>query len=151
MNTPDHSHPGLEFLGGIFERMSLRLTPRLGKSKDDWLVIEIDGPDVQGLINRPELVSALALLTGQAINQATDERVRVVLDPGGQFDARQALLEQAADDIARAVLRTGRRAVLDGLTASERRVVHTQLAEDDRVNTRSEGDDRARLLLVEPA
>ena len=68
MNAPqERSHPALDFLGGIFERMELRLEPKLGKQKDDWLVVEVDGPDVRGLINRPELVSALALLAGQAL------------------------------------------------------------------------------------
>ena len=72
-----------------------------------------------------------------------------LLDIDGQFEARRALLETAAEDAASAILKNGRRAVFTGLNASERRVVHSVLKERDDVSTRSEGDERARLLLVE--
>lgn len=140
----------LAFLGELCERLGLEVDLAADTDGDGALVIELTG-DIERLERRPDLVSALTRLTGQATGRAVDDRVRVMLDVGGRFDARKALLEQAADDIARAVQVSGRRAVIEGLSSTERRVVHTRLADDEGVSTRSEGDERARRLLVERA
>lgn len=139
------------FLTELFDRMSLAVRVTRSTLRGDQVVIELDGDDADQLEARPELVSALTLLTGQVAGRASGERLRMLLDIGGAFDARKALLEAAADDIARIVERTGRRAVLDGLNSSERRVVHNRLSEDDSVKTRSEGEEGDRRLLVERA
>lgn len=139
------------FLTELFDRMSIGVRVTRSKLRGDQVVVELDGDDADRLEARPELVSALTLLTGQVAGRASGERVRMLLDIGGAFDARKELLEAAADDIARIVERTGRRAVLDGLNSSERRVVHNRLSEDDSVKTRSEGEEGDRRLLVERA
>ncbi|MCB9526796.1 MAG: R3H domain-containing nucleic acid-binding protein [bacterium] len=139
------------FLTELFDRMSIAVRVTRSKLRGDQVVVELDGDDADRLEARPELVSALTLLTGQVAGRASGERVRMLLDIGGAFDARKELLEAAADDIARIVERTGRRAVLDGLNSSERRVVHNRLSEDDSVKTRSEGEEGDRRLLVERA
>ncbi|MEZ4469329.1 MAG: hypothetical protein R3F60_00725 [bacterium] len=142
---------GQAFLTELFERTGIALTVTDGRVEDDAVLLELGG-DVASLRRQPELAAALASLTAQVMARAIDARhVRCVLDPGGTYATRKALLETAARDVRRAVLHTGRRAVLDGLSPAERRVVHVGLAEDPRVQTRSEGDERWRLLLVEPA
>lgn len=142
---------GQAFLTEIFTRTGLALTVTGGEATEDAVVFQLGG-ETALLRRQPELAAALASLTAQVMARALDIRhVRCVLDPDGSFAARKTLLETAARDLARTVLRTGRRAVLDGLSPAERRVVHMGLAEDARVQTRSEGDDRWRLLLVEPA
>lgn len=141
----------VEFLGELADRLDLGVELTPGEVRDGAVVIELTGDGVDRLKRRPDLVSALTRLTGQAAGRAVGDRVRVVLDVGGDFDARKALLEQAADDIARAVAQSGRRAVIEGLSSTERRVMHTRLADDERVSTRSEGDEHRRRLLVERA
>lgn len=151
MSENDAAVAATSFLTEIFDRLSLAIRVARAKMRDDEVVLDIDGDDVDRLLSLPELSSALTLLAAQVAGRASGERLRVLLDIGGAFDARKSLLEAAADDIARAVERTGRRAVLDGLNSSERRVVHNRLSEDDAVTTRSEGEEGDRRLLVERA
>ncbi len=148
MAKNDAAGAALDFLGELCERLGLGVDLAVDADEDGALVLELTG-DIERLERRPDLVSALTRLTAQATGRAVDDRVRVMLDVGGRFDARKALLEQAAEDIARAVQVSGRRAVIEGLSSTERRVVHTRLADDEGVSTRSEGDERARRLLVE--
>jgi|JI10StandDraft_1071094.scaffolds.fasta_scaffold18451_5 spoIIIJ-associated protein len=142
---------GQAFLTEVFARTGLALTITGAQATEDAVVFDLGG-DTTVLRRQPELIAALTALTAQVMARAIDARhVRCVLDPDGRFAARKTLLETAARDLARTVLKTGRRAVLDGLSPAERRVVHLGLAEDARVQTRSEGDERWRLLLVERA
>ena len=72
-----------------------------------------------------------------------------MFDLDGNLAAREALLAAAARDVAEAVVANGRRAVLEGLASTERRVVHLAIQDDARVRTWSEGEAAERHLLVE--
>ena len=140
---------GRSFLSALFNHLnySIDIEHRDG---DDAIVYELNG-GVEPLETRPDLVSAITLLAAQAMSRTADKRINCLLDVGGQFEKRRALLETTADDIQRAVIQTGRKAVLEGLSSAERRVVHVRLRDSEDVETQSEGDDRNRLLLVERA
>lgn len=150
MSEPSAAEAAADFLSEIFDQLDYAIDIK-AEQRGEMCVLELDGDDIERLESRPELVSALTLLTSQAASRATGDRARVLLDVGGEFDDKKEMLEAAARDIARAVDRSGRRAVLGGLNSAERRVVHNALAEDDRVQTRSEGDESDRRLLVERA
>ena len=137
---------GAKFLTEVFDHLTTPINIA-SRADGDCLVYELTGA-TESLLSRPDLVSALTLLTSQAVSRQIDRRVNCLLDIDGQLEARRALLETAAADVARAVVKNGRRAVFEGLTSSERRVVHTVLRDEDGVKTFSEGDDRSRLLMV---
>lgn len=147
----DGTDAALAFLGELCDRLELKVELVPAGVRDEAVVIEVNGDGIDRLKRRPDLVSALTRLTAQAAGRAVDDRVRLMLDVGGEFEERKALLEAAADDIARAVQTSGRRAVVEGLSSTERRVMHSRLAEHEAVATRSEGDERARRLLIERA
>jgi spoIIIJ-associated protein len=138
------------FVGGVLERLGSRgLKVKATTSSEDTVVVQVTG-DVAGLQRNRELVAALSLLAGQVASRVGNDRWRCLLDVGGELDERKSLLEGVAAEVAEAVARTGRRAVIESLSAGERRIVHTALVEDGRVATRSEGDEEHRMLLVEP-
>jgi predicted RNA-binding protein Jag len=62
----------------------------------------------------------------------------------------EAFLADLAAEIAEVVRQTGSRAVIERLGNTERRAVHTALADAEGVRTRSEGSEANRHLLVEP-
>jgi spoIIIJ-associated protein len=139
---------GNDFLNSIFEYLKFEVEIT-GRETDEHLIYEFTG-STAGLKTRPDLVSALSLLTSQAVSRAVgDRRINCLIDIDGELEKRRSFLETAALDAARAVVTNGRKAVFEGLNSSERRVVHTRLKEDESVKTYSEGDDRNRLLIVE--
>lgn len=141
---------GRDFLDGLFERMGLDVEVTDGRVNDESVILRIEG-DTGALRRRPDLQTAISNLCAQTMARSIDVRhVRCVLDLDGDFAARKALLETAADDLARAVQTTGRHAVLDGLAAGERRVVHMALKAHAEVATHSEGEEHRRLLIITP-
>lgn len=142
---------GQDFLAGLFDRMNLDLEVTDGRLTDESVILRVEG-DTGRLRRQPDLRSAIESLCSQTMARSIDVRhVRCILDLDGDFAARKALLETAADDLARAVLVNGREAVLDGLASGERRVVHMALKAHADVETRSEGEADRRMLVVSPA
>ena len=148
MTEPTAQASGQSFLDGLFGQLDMPVSIESKSGDGDALVYEITG-EIDRLKRSPDLVSAITLLAAQAASRASGERVNCLLDVGGTYEARRELLATAASDISRAVAATGRRAVLDNLSSSERRIVHTHLRDDEEVASRSEGEERGRLLIVE--
>ena len=139
---------GAAFLNEIFDRLDLGVRAEIGETRDDTQIFALEGA-TDALDRAPGLRSAIALLASQALSRAAGHRLRCALDVDGRLAQGESLVEQAAGDIARAVSISGRRAVLDGLSAAERRVVHTALADAPEVATRSDGAGPHRWLYVE--
>lgn len=139
---------GAAFLNELFERLDLEVTAELSEDRDETLVFSLQG-QTDRLEREPDLRASIALLTSQALSRSAGRRLRCALDVDGRLAEREALLSQAATDVARAVQKNGRRAVFDGLSAAERRVVHTAVADLEEVATQSVGAGPNRLLCVE--
>ena len=137
---------GNEFLNGIFDALGLSIDIQ-HRVDGDRIVYEVSG-DTELLKRRPNLVTAVTLLTSQTASRIDGQRLSCVLDIDGQLESRRELLKIAATDVARAVQKNGRRAIFEGLNSTERRIVHTALKGDEFVETESEGDEGQRRLIV---
>ena len=141
------------FVRGLFDRMGLRAQVAARDHGEGQVEVAIQGAD--GLGRNRDLVAAVGLVSSLAAGRGRPERVRVRLDfgeaPRAEQGTRESLLTGLAADIAGFVLRTGRRAVVERLSSSERRVVHTALSDEARVSTHSEGGEQNRYLLVSKA
>ena len=68
------------------------------------------------------------------------------------IDEKEAAdLQNAAQELAELIAKTGRTARLFGVTPPVRKIMHTELNEDDRVKNSSEGYGMFRHLLLRPA
>ena len=147
--TNEFEQAGANFLATLFDKTDWDLNVSVGQARDEWHVFELEG-ETEILKKKPELVSAITLLTSQVVSRAGGSSAHCLLDFDGGFEAREAQLITLANDLASAVSRNGRKAILDSLTSSERRVVHLHLKEHEEVQTRSENIGNRRLLVVEP-
>ncbi len=146
----DPQKTGERFLRGLFQRLGAEVQVHTSAPEGDQLIFLLKG-DIAPLKRRADLTAAIGTLVGQVINNHDGPHYRCILDVGGGYLDRQRLLSTVAKDVARAVRKSGRRAVLDGLGPAERRVIHTALSEAKGLATRSEGEEGQRLLYVEPA
>jgi len=80
-----------------------------------------------------------------------DAHKDVVVDSAGYRDRRRATLESLAVRTAEQVRASGRGIELDPMTAVDRKVVHLKLKELGGVQTRSEGAEPNRFVVVLPA
>jgi spoIIIJ-associated protein len=91
------------------------------------------------------------LLNAIAHRHGEEPRKEVVVDAAGYRERRRATLESLALRTAEQVRATGEPAELEPMTAVERKVVHLVLKEREGVETRSEGMEPNRFVVVAPA
>lgn len=91
------------------------------------------------------------LLNAIAHRHGDDPRREVIVDAAGYRERRRATLESMALRTAEQVRATGAPVELEPMTAVERKVVHLVLKEHDGVETRSEGTEPNRFVVVVPA
>jgi spoIIIJ-associated protein len=74
----------------------------------------------------------------------------VVVDAAGYRERRRMRLHALAERTAEQALATGRPVELEPMPATERKLVHLRLQEYPGVETRSEGDEPNRYVVVAP-
>lgn len=131
--------------------MGLAAMATVAEESDDQIIIDMAGADIGILIGRRgETLQALQLIAAAVFHRKTGAEVRLVVDAEGYRDRRTETLTGRALQIANEVRASGKEAVLDSLSAFERRVVHMALADDPDVYTYSEGEGRDRVLVISP-
>jgi spoIIIJ-associated protein len=90
------------------------------------------------------------LLNAISHRRGEEPRREVVVDAAGYRERRRATLESMALRTAEQVCATGAAVELEPMTAVERKVVHLVLKEHAGVETRSEGTEPNRYVVVVP-
>ncbi len=118
----------------------------------DRAVVSIGGgADLQQLVGRKgEVLDALQELSRLAVQQATGERSRLMLDVAGWRADRRTELSQLGTKSAEQVLSTGTPEHLTPMTPFERKIVHDAVAAVEGVTSESEGAEPARRVVILP-
>lgn len=80
-----------------------------------------------------------------------DHDTRLTVDVGGYRQRRQEALARFATQVADDVLGSGEARALEPMNSSDRKVVHDTLSAIDGIDTRSEGEDPNRRVVIVPA
>ena len=111
--------------------------------------INIEGEDTGDLIGkRGQTLDALQYLTSVVANKGSEEYYRVKLDTKNYRERRQKTLENLAKNVASKVKKTRRKIVLEPMNPYERRIIHSYLQSDRFVETKSEGDEPNRRVVI---
>ncbi len=97
-----------------------------------------------------QVLDALQELTRLAVQSATGERSRLMLDVAGHRAERRAALVAVAKEAIDEVRTTGERKPLTPMTAFERKVVHDEVLAAGLVSE-SEGAEPRRFVVILPA
>lgn len=116
----------------------------------DRAVVSIDGgDDLTKLVGRKgEVLDALQELTRLAVQQATGDRSRLMLDIARWRADRRDRLARLGTEVAQRVQESGVREALDPMTPFERKIVHDAVAAVDGVVSESEGAEPKRRVVV---
>jgi len=122
-----------------------------GSIENESVCLNIHGEDL-GLVigHRGETLDALQYLIGLATNKLGDEWVRVLIDAEGYRAKREETLRRLAQRLAEKVRSRRRKAVLEPMSAADRRIIHVALQDDGDVETYSEGRDPYRYVVIVP-
>ena len=97
---------------------------------------------------RGETLYALQNIMAAVAGKGVEQRVRVVLDIEGYKGKREKTLEELAEKVARTVIRTKKSVKLEPMKPYERKIIHSKLQGNNRVETTSVGEEPHRRIIV---
>jgi spoIIIJ-associated protein len=122
-------------------------------STDDRRTIQVDvrGDDLSALIGRQaETLNAFQYVASLIVGKETQQWVQLVVDVEGYRSRREKQVRQIALRMVDQVIKTGRKAALEPMTASERRAIHIELRNHPAVTTESAGEEPHRKVVILP-
>lgn len=136
------------FVCGVCERMGSKV--EIETTADEEVVnVNLAGQSLGLLIGKHgQTLDSLQYLANVVYNRNSEMRQRVVVDAGGYRERREETLLRLANRLAEKAKRTGRRIMLEPMSAHERRIIHTALQNDQQIVTYSEGDEPYRKVVI---
>jgi spoIIIJ-associated protein len=140
-----------EVLGRIADGLELGAAISV-RDEEEAMVATLTGPDLGRAIGRHgQTIDALQyLLNAIVLREEIPDRKPVVVDAAGYRARRQATLDALAQRTAERVAKSGREVELEPMTAVERKIVHVCLKDVAGIETRSEGTEPNRYVVVSP-
>ena len=121
--------------------------------REDRRTIHVDvrGDDLSILIGRrSETLNAFQYVASLMVGKEVQQWVQLVVDVEGYRSRRESQLRKMALRMAEQAIKTGRRQVLEPMSANERRIIHLELREHPAVTTESIGEDPYRKVTIIP-
>ena len=97
---------------------------------------------------REETVDSLQYIVNLVTNRNSDTYIRVILDCNQYRSKRERSLQKLARRLADKAIKTGRDIKLEPMNPYERRIIHTYLQNDEKVNTFSQGNEPNRRVII---
>jgi len=115
------------------------------------IVFELEGKDSGLLIGRRgETLSSIEYLVRLIASKNLDKRANVMIDVEDYRLRRKEKLSSIANSTAEKVINTGKRISLEPMSASDRRIIHMTLADNNQINTQSRGEGLQRKVVINP-
>ncbi|AMB99341.1 hypothetical protein AWM75_04705 [Aerococcus urinaehominis] len=117
---------------------------------DKEIIFQIES-DKPGLVigKHGKIVNALETLAQSLVHRHIRNRVNVVVNVGDYRERRLQTLERLAHRTAKEVAYNKQPVFLEPLPASERKIIHSYLAQYRQIKTHSEGKEPNRYLVVD--
>lgn len=137
-----------EFVEGVLKALELEANVEK-REEDRFCYYSLTGENLNDLIgHHGECMLALSQVMNLVCRN--EDRKKYVLDIENYRKKREESLIALAKRVASKVAKTGRYYKLEPMDASERKIIHTALQDDDRVTTLSKGEEPRRYLIVFP-
>ena len=139
-----------DFLKQLIENMGLNADLEV-KKREDTVLFTIFSDHNSILIGKNgRTLDAITTITKQMVQTLVNRPFHFTIDIGEYKKQHEERLIRLAKKIAKEVATSKIEAKLDPMNSYERRIIHTTLAEDNRVRTESEGEEPNRYVVIKP-
>ncbi len=97
---------------------------------------------------RGETLYALQTILSSIAGKGIENKVRVILDIEGYKKKREKTLEDLAEKVAKTVIRTRTPIKLEPMQAYERKIIHSKLQQNSKIETTSVGEEPYRRIII---
>ena len=137
-----------EFLNTFLPQMDSSLSYE-SKVEDYTIMIEIKGNVAGTLIGyRGETLNAMQNILSAIANKKASGKIKLTLDIENYREKRKKVLEDLANKVSKTVLRTGKSITLEPMTAYERKIIHSKLQDNPKIETHSIGENDNRRIVI---
>lgn len=137
-----------KFLKEFVEKLNNGTTYSI-EIKEKCVYVSINGENIGNLIGyRGEALYALENILKAISNKDSENRVIVRLDIENYKEKRIKTLQDVANKKAKIVEKTGKMITLEPMQAYERKIIHSFLQENPKVETRSIGQEPRRRIVI---
>lgn len=155
-NTPPKSNADekalqktIDFLTELTQKMNVAVEIKGEIDSDNGVRINMYGDTVGILIGRRgETLDAIQYITRLAVNSELENYCRITLDSENYRAKREETLVRLANRMASRAIKTEKKVKLEAMNPYERRIIHSALQSNDKVNTHSEGDAPNRRVVI---
>ncbi|WAA09536.1 RNA-binding cell elongation regulator Jag/EloR [Fervidibacillus albus] len=139
-----------QFLKDVCKQMDVDVTI-VAEQEGKRVFFSLSGEKIGNIIGkRGKTLNALQALTQIVLNRHSNQFLVAILDAENYRKRREESLIQLANNLAQKVVRERKQVSLEPMPSYERKIIHSALANDDRVTTYSVGTDPNRHLVIAP-
>ena len=119
------------------------------KTSKEFINIDISSENIGFLIGyRGETLYSLQNILTAIAGKGINNKVRVILNIQGYKQKREKALQDLAQKVAKTVIKTGKSVKLEPMQAYERKIIHSALQGNSKVETISVGEEPHRRVIV---
>lgn len=139
------------FVAGLVQEFGLDADVAFVEVDEDTVQVAATGDDLGLLVGpRGATLSAVQDLTRTFVQRQSENRTdRILVDVGGYREKRVAALRRFTEGIVHEVKNTGEERALEPMSPADRKVVHDTVNEIEGVETRSDGTEPTRYVVVQ--
>lgn len=153
MTLQEQADVAREFLEGLMEQYGLAATVEVRELDEETVELAATGEGLGVLVGpKGATLAALQDVTRAVVQRRFPTRTdRILVDVAGYRERRAAALRRFSEQVAEEVKTTGEERALEPMSPADRKVVHDTVVGIDGVDSRSEGEDPNRFVVIAPA
>jgi len=137
-----------EYLNQFFANLKQNVNIKV-EIKENNVFVSVTGNNLGYLIGyRGETLDSLQTIMNASLNKGREEFVKVVLDIENYRQKREKTLVNLAKSIAMTVVRERKSITLEPMTPLERKIIHSTLQNNSKVETTSIGEEPYRKVVI---
>lgn len=138
------------FLDNLFKAMQLEVNVAVSLN-GDMMTVNLEG-DNMGIVigKRGDTLDSIQYLTSLVANRRSEEYIKVNIDTENYREKRAQALVALSMRLADKVARTGKKFTLEPMNPYERRIIHSNLQDNENVTTFSIGTEPYRKVVIAP-
>lgn len=141
-----------QFLSGLIQEFGLEADVTVSTLDEDTVEAAASGDDLGLLVGpRGATLAAVQDLTRTFVQRQSESRTdRILVDVGGYREKRAAALKRFTLGIVDEVKASGEERALEPMSPADRKVIHDTVTEIEGVETRSDGIEPTRYVVILP-
>ena len=149
-NSDSPSENAKNFIKDVLTAMGLEVEVT-AELKEDIVEVNLEGDNMGVVIGkRGDTLDSLQYLTSLVVNQKSNDYIKVSIDTENYREKREEVLCALANRLAAKVARTGKKFALEPMNPYERRIIHSNLQDNEDVTTFSIGQEPYRKVVIAP-